>query len=290
MQRALVAGATGYLGRFLVSELKRRGYWVRVLVRRPEQAREVPDVDDIFVGQITDAATIRDVATGTDVVYSTVGITRQRDGFTYDDVDYRGNLNLLKEAERAHVARFVYISILHGRQLRHVRLIAAKERFVDALIASSLAHTVIRPTGFFSDMGEFVRMAKRGRVYLIGDGKLRMNPIAGEDLAVCCVEAAERASDSVEVGGPDVYSHDEIAVHAFRAVDGPVRILHFPAWLLHAVLSALRLVTPESVYGPIEFFFAVMTTELVAPRSGSHHVDDFFRTLVDSEHQTTERR
>lgn len=281
VRRALVAGATGYLGRFLVRELKRRGYWVRVLVRRPEQAREFPDADDVFVGQITDAATIGDIAATMDVVYSTVGITRQRDGFTYDDVDYRGNLNLLKEAERAHVERFVYVSILHGPQLRHIRLIAAKERFVDALIASSVAHTVIRPTGFFSDMGEFVHMAKRGRVYLIGDGSLRMNPIAGEDLAVCCVDAAEKADESIEVGGPDVYSHDEIAMHAFHAVDGPVRILHLPVRPLRVVLSILRLVTPVSVYGPVEFFFTVMTTEMVASRCGSHHIDDCFAELAN---------
>ena len=281
MPRALVAGATGYLGRSLVSELKRRGYWVRVLVRRPDQGREFPDVDDVFVGQITDAESIRDVAASMDVVYSTVGITRQRDGFTYDDVDYRGNLGLLKEAERARAGRFVYVSILHGRQLRHVRLIAAKERFVDALVASPIAHTVIRPTGFFSDMGEFVRMAKRGRVYLIGDGKLRMNPIAGADLAALCVDAAERADECVEAGGPDVYSYDELATHACRAVDEPVRVLHFPARLIRAALSALRLVTPVSVYGPIEFFFTVMTTEMVAPRCGSHHIDDFFTTLAD---------
>ena len=281
MQRALVAGATGYLGGFLVGELKRRGYWVRVLVRRPEQAREFPDVDDVFVGEITDAAAVHDVAASIDVVYSTVGITRQRDGFTYDDVDYRGNLNLMKEAERALVGRFVYVSIFHGEQLRNVRLIAAKERFVDALVASSVAHTVIRPTGFFSDMGEFVRMAKRGLVYLIGDGRLLMNPIAGEDLAACCVDAAERGSGCIEVGGPDVYSHNDLAIHAFRAIDEPARILHFPVRLVRMALSVLRLVTPATVYGPIEFFFTVMTTEMVAPRCGSHHIDDFFKTLAD---------
>lgn len=33
MKRILVAGATGYLGGFLVQELKKQGYWVRVLVR-----------------------------------------------------------------------------------------------------------------------------------------------------------------------------------------------------------------------------------------------------------------
>ena len=33
MKKVLVAGATGYLGRYLVQELKKQGYWVRALAR-----------------------------------------------------------------------------------------------------------------------------------------------------------------------------------------------------------------------------------------------------------------
>lgn len=53
MKRILVAGATGYLGGFLVQELKKQGYWVRVLVRNHQQATKFADVDDIFIGEIT---------------------------------------------------------------------------------------------------------------------------------------------------------------------------------------------------------------------------------------------
>ncbi len=40
MQKVLVAGATGYLGRFVVHEFKRRGYWVRVLARNPKKIEQ----------------------------------------------------------------------------------------------------------------------------------------------------------------------------------------------------------------------------------------------------------
>ncbi|HEU4641329.1 MAG TPA: SDR family oxidoreductase [Gemmatimonadaceae bacterium] len=275
-----MAGATGYLGRRLVAALKARGYWVRALVRRAEQGAELPEADDVFVGQVTRAGTLRGLADGIDVMYSTIGITRQREGFTYDQVDWGGNRALLDEAERAGVERFVYVSVLHGRRLRRVRLVAAKERFVDALVASPVAHTVIRPTGYFSDMGAFVQMASRGRAYLVGDGRLKMNPIAGEDLAAFCVDAAERGLADADVGGPDVYSHDEIAALAFRAVGAPARIAHIPRWLAGGAVAALRLVTPVSVYGPLEFFYAVMTTEMVAPRRGAHRLGEFFAKEV----------
>ncbi len=62
--RVLVAGATGYLGKFVVQAFKERGDWVRALTRdedrlrpgRPVQAPGIGDdgVDDVFVGELTD--------------------------------------------------------------------------------------------------------------------------------------------------------------------------------------------------------------------------------------------
>jgi uncharacterized protein YbjT (DUF2867 family) len=133
MKRALVAGATGYLGGYIVDELKRRGMWVRALVRRPEQRKLLEHrVDDIVIGQVTDAETLRGVAKNIDSCFSTVGITTQRDGLTYEDVDFKGNLNLLREATASGVGTFVYVSVLHGRSMRGTKLVEAKERFVDA--------------------------------------------------------------------------------------------------------------------------------------------------------------
>lgn len=56
MNRVLVAGATGHLGRQLVARLRRRGCRVRVLVRRAEQAAALPQADEVFVGQVPTAA------------------------------------------------------------------------------------------------------------------------------------------------------------------------------------------------------------------------------------------
>jgi len=80
----LVAGATGYLGRFVVQEFKRRGYWVRALARKPERLAEpgpflapaVRDqIDDLFVGQVTQPETLAGLCDGIDVVFSSVGMT-----------------------------------------------------------------------------------------------------------------------------------------------------------------------------------------------------------------------
>jgi uncharacterized protein YbjT (DUF2867 family) len=275
--RVLVAGATGYLGRHLVEQLKDDGCWVRALARRPEQSDSLAIADDVFVGEVTRAESLRGIADGIDTVFSTIGITRQRDGVGYNDVDYAGNLALLREAERSGVKRFVYVSVLHGRELRtSVELAAAKERFVDALTESAVSSTVIRPTGYFSDMTAFLDLARKGTVYLIGDGRRRMNPIGGSDLARACIRAATSSETDVEVGGPDILSHTEIAQAAFTACEKPARIRHVPLRLALAAGWLASVLTPQRVHGPLQFFLAVMTSDMVAPQTGSERLGDFF--------------
>jgi uncharacterized protein YbjT (DUF2867 family) len=140
---------------------------------------------------------------------------------------------------------------------------------VDALTASPVAHTIVRPTGFFSDMRAFLDMAARGRVYLVGDGRHRINPISGRNLAVACVQAAESGSHEIEVGGPETFSDQQIARLAAQVVDRPIRITRLPP-------GPLRVIAP-SRYGPLQFFLAVMTHDLVAPSSGTDFLGDFFR-------------
>jgi uncharacterized protein YbjT (DUF2867 family) len=264
-------------GAHLVRTLKERGYWVRVLVRRPEQADRLPEADDVFVGQVTEPASLHGDAAGIDVVFSALGITRPRDGAGYEQVDHQGNLALLREAERSDVARFVYVSVFNGAQMRHkVELAEAKERFVTALVDSPVQHTVLRPTGFFSDMRSYLSMAARGRAYLIGDGQHRINPISGADVAAACVDAAEAGHPELDLGGPDVLRHADIARLAADATGRSIRTTRLPVWPLRAATAALSVLAPVRVYGPMQFLLAVMTQDMVAPAVGRQRLRDFF--------------
>jgi uncharacterized protein YbjT (DUF2867 family) len=54
MKRVLVAGATGYLGGFVVKEFKTRGYFVRALARSPEKLEHLAgSLDEIVWGEVT---------------------------------------------------------------------------------------------------------------------------------------------------------------------------------------------------------------------------------------------
>jgi uncharacterized protein YbjT (DUF2867 family) len=280
-ERVLVAGSTGYLGHHLVAQLNTGGFWVRALARRTGQAKTLKDADEVFIGEATRPETLRGVAEGVDTVYSTLGITRQRDGMTYQDVDYLGNLNILRQAEDAGVDRFVYVSVLGGPELRrNVRLAEAKERFVDALTTSSIPSVVVRPTGYFSDMNAFLDMARRGTVYLFGDGQCRMNPISGVDLARTCVEAAGATASEIAVGGPEILTHDEIARAAFAALGTAPRIRHVPVRLARTTGWVVARLTPQRVFGSLQFVLAVMTNDMIAPTTGTDWLAAHFEAAV----------
>lgn len=283
-RRVLVAGATGYLGRFVAKEFKSRGHYVRALARSPQELDDMRgQLDEIVQGEVTKLESIGDVCDGIDVVFSSVGITRQKGKLTWEDVDYQGNKNLLEVATQSGVNKFVYVSVFSGPNLRHLDIVEAHERFVDALKSSDMDFTVIRPTGFFSDMTEFYRMAKRGRVYLFGRGDNRVNPIHGADLAVTCADVIDGDRREVDVGGPEVLTYREIAQLAFKVHGKPVRISTVPMFAMKTIIPAFRVFNRHQ--GELlAFMVTAMTSDVVAPGTGTRKLRAYFeeRFQVDS--------
>ncbi len=279
MKRVLVAGATGYLGGYVAREFKRRGHFVRALVRSSGRSGDPQGAaDEIVEAEVTRPETLEQVCDGIDCVFSSVGITRQKDGLTFQDVDYQGNKNLLDAALRAGVREFIYVSAFNATGLRHLDIVAAHEDFVDELKASGIDHAVLRPTGYFSDMGEVFEMARKGRVWLIGTGRNRLNPIHGADLAVACVDAMGGEAIEIEVGGPQVLTWEEVAAVAFEVLGKPARISRVPEWVMWSVVRIVRLFNRHQ--GELLAFFTTMaTTDMVAPSAGTHTLEAHFRSL-----------
>lgn len=288
-RRVVVAGGTGYLGKFVVREFKRRGYWVRVLTRSVE-ALEKPgpftapaiskeEVDEVFVGEVTKPDTLEGLMEGgVDLTFSSVGISRQRDGLTFEQVDYQGNRNLIDLCEASGVGKFVYVSMLGENQIAHLAITKAHERVVSDLQSSRLDYSIVRPSGYFSDMGMVLDMAKRGRVWLVGDGDNRFNPIHGQDLAVACVDAAEGEARLVEAGGPDVLTQRQVAELAFSVLGTQGKISRIPDWLLRGVVRVIGLLNTQ--FGDLaEFIAASGEVDAVAPTVGKRDLRSYFEEL-----------
>lgn len=286
----LVAGATGYLGRYLVNTLLADGQQVRVLVRDASKLTGAgpyhsPKIDpnsvDVFEGDLTKPASLEGVCSGIDVVISAAGLTRNSYGHSFHDVDYLGNKHLLEEAERAGVQKFTYIHVLHGEQT-DAGILKAKIKFCEELKQSSLPSVIIRPTGYYSDLTNVLDLAASGWMFLVGDGQARMNPIHGKDLAAFTVHHALHSTGMFDVGGPRVYTYDEIALLALRVHGKKERVMHLPAQPILATAWLLKYVQPHKA-DLIKFFVLSMLTDGIGERFGDEDLETFFHQYAQSE-------
>ncbi len=281
MNIALV-GATGYLGKHIAQTLNEKGIYPTILTRRWNSSMEkLIFTKNIFKVDFLTPSTLHSKLFDVDIVISTLGITRQKDNFTYMDIDYQANFNLLQEAKKSGVKKFVYVSALNGDKLKHTKIFQAKEKFVESLKQSGLEYIIIRPNGFFSDMKDFLDMAKKGRVYLFGKGDKKLNPIDGTDLANFIVDSLDKKNREIEVGGPKIYTHKEIAELAFKVLNKQPKITYIPDIFRKITLKLLPLFLNSKTYGPIEFFLSAMGIDMIAPQFGKYDLNTFYKSQLD---------
>jgi uncharacterized protein YbjT (DUF2867 family) len=108
--RILVVGATGRVGGAMVRHLLEAGFDVRALVRSAERGRRLLSSGaEPIVGDVTEPETLERALAGCAGVFCALSAETRREA---EEVEYRGNVNLLSAASRAGVSRFVYSSAL----------------------------------------------------------------------------------------------------------------------------------------------------------------------------------
>jgi uncharacterized protein YbjT (DUF2867 family) len=286
-KKVLVAGASGYLGRYAVKEFKDRGYTVRALVRNPDKIKTpgphgepvVYDmIDEIVIGDVTNPESIEGICDGVDIVFSALGLTAPDPKFTCFDVDHLGNKRILQQAVQNKVSRFIYVSVFNEDKMPDLQIIKAHELFVADLKSSGLSWAVIRPNGYFSDMGRFFSMAQSGHMFMLGEGLKKINPIHGADLAKICADAVDGENREIPVGGPDTYSFREVMEMAFVACGKTPWITSLPMWLAEGALTVVGLFN-RNLGDMISFAVEALKFDHVAPAYGTRHLKEFFAEL-----------
>ncbi len=280
MKRIALIGGTGYLGRYVAQQLETEGYSVSYLARSAEKLYDIGVTKkQINLVDVTNANTLVGTLKDVDCVISCLGITRQKDGFSYMDIDYQANLNVLNEAKRSGVKKFIYVSVFRGAEFQHVSLCRAKEKFVTSVINSGLDYSIVRPNGFFSDLRDFYDMAKSGRIFLFGSGQNKLNPIHGADLANVIVDSIQKSNLEINIGGPDVFTHNQIAQLAINTQPHNSKLTHIPDTVRRAALTFGKYLMPSTTFGPVEFFLTMLGEDMVAPTYGEHRLADFYNAF-----------
>ncbi|HEV2765991.1 MAG TPA: NAD-dependent epimerase/dehydratase family protein [Pyrinomonadaceae bacterium] len=217
--KVLVTGGTGVIGAGLIPALVGAGHTVRLLSRGAEEdARRWPEGVEPFAADVSDARSLRGACDGCGAVVHITGIVRESPPrVTFERVNVGGTRNVLTEAERAGMPRFVFISSLgadRGASEYHQSKLRAEEvvgRFQGEWL-------VIRPGAVYGPGDEVVStLLKMVRalpfVPTVGAGDQRFQPVWYEDLGAAvarAVDARQLSGHVLEVAGPQITTTDDL--------------------------------------------------------------------------------
>ena len=250
----LVTGATGFLGRRVVRELQERRHQVRCLVHTPGRERLFTgSAPDVYYGNVTDTEALAEAAIGVDIVIHLVAIIRQRGRITFGTINHLGTANVVAAAKQSGVKHFIHVSANGVTNDVQFRYLYSKWQGEQEVINSGLPYTILRPTLIFGPGDEFLNtLAGLVRISplvpVAGSGRNRYQPIAVEDVARCLALSVDRQDlkgKTLDIGGPDQLSYNEIVSIVARTLGKRRWRLHVPMWMMHLATLALQLVQPR---------------------------------------------
>jgi 2-alkyl-3-oxoalkanoate reductase len=260
--RALVTGATGFVGSHVVDRLLERGHEVVALIRSPAKALGLAERGVQLVrGDLDDIPALTTAAAGVDVVYHIAALTGAVDEAEFLQANREGTANVVRAAHAAGGdPRLVLISSMAAggpAERDRPRRGAGDERPVTMYGRSKLASelvvreqalpwTILRPPTIYGprdrdNLITIFKAARAGFAPVFGDGTQQLSMVHVDDLAEAILLAGE--SPAV-IGGTFYTNHPEILTSAALvgqvglAIGRSVRLVPLPEWLARTALTA----------------------------------------------------
>jgi NADH dehydrogenase len=258
-QVVTVFGGSGFLGRHVVRALAKRGYRVRVAVRRPDLANFLQPLGN--AGQIHAVQanlrypqSVDHAVIGADAVVNLVGLLAESGPQRFQAVQANGAKAIAEAVKRHGISRLVQVSAIGADADSPSAYARSKAAGEAAVLASVPEAVILRPSIVFGPEDDFFnRFAALARVMpflpLIGGGETKFQPVFVGDVAEAVARAVDgslKAGATYELGGPEVKSFSELMATTLRVANRKRLLLPLPfpvARLQAAVMEAIDTVT-----------------------------------------------
>lgn len=257
MKKALVTGASGFVGSHLTEALLRNGMKVCALVRDPERLRWLKNIPDVELryGSLENPVSLEQAVEGVDLVFHSAGLVKAGDEAAYFHVNAEGTENLLQAVEKKapKLERFIYISSQAAAGPGRLDAAVLEDEHPHPLTpygrsklegekrvlerADRMPVTLIRPTAVYgprdSEIFIYFQMAAKGFIPIPGFGERKLSLVFIDDL----VDGIVRAAATADAKGKTYfiksgdYGWPELARALKEAVGRglPIRV---PAWCM----------------------------------------------------------
>ncbi|GAB4394587.1 MAG: complex I NDUFA9 subunit family protein [Kiloniellaceae bacterium] len=249
-----VFGGSGFLGRYVVQQLAREGWTIRVAVRHPGRAAFLKPLGD--VGQITplcvpvqDAEAVAAAVAGADAVVNLIGILFEGGKQHFQAVQAEGAKTIATAAAAAGVKSLVQVSAI-GADPEAQAVYARTKGEGEAAVRTAFPEaTILRPSvvfgpedGFFNRFAEMARFSPA--LPLVGGGKTRFQPVYVGDVARAVVKALRDPAcrgKVYELGGPKTYTFKQLLQLMLKTIGRKRALVNLPFGLARLEATFLEL-------------------------------------------------
>lgn len=239
-----MTGAAGFVGGNILDQLGATS--VVALVRSPNPDLTQRQNVEMVTGDVTDMDSLRGVMDGCTAVIHLVAIIEETGGASFDNVIRQGTENVVAEAKRAGVDRFIHMSALGAQDDPAFPYMQAKWRSEQAVKHSGMRYTIFRPSVIFGPGDGFIN-ALAGVVKgfpvipVVGDGTSRFQPVHVTEVARAYARAVDdpegTSGSTFELGGGRAYSYEELLDVIAVKLGKKKPKVHLPVALMKTVVN-----------------------------------------------------
>jgi uncharacterized protein YbjT (DUF2867 family) len=247
-----VIGGSGFVGRYVVRALAKRGYRMRVAVRRPDLAGHLQPLG--YLGQILamqanvrHRPSVERAVRGSHAVVNLVGILYERGRQRFDAVHAEAARVVADCARQAGVERLAHMSAIGADANSPSDYARSKALGEQGVLASFPEATIVRPSIVFGPedqfFNRFAAMARISPVLPIVGGSTRFQPAFVGDVAEAfarIVDGQARGAIAYELGGPDVKTFRELLEFMLEVVGRKRWIVELPRSIANLQASILE--------------------------------------------------
>ena len=232
----VVFGGSGFVGKQVVRALAKRGYRVRVAMRRPHLGAELRVMGDVGQVQLVQAnvrfpESVDAALEGADGVVNLVAVINSSGKQNFNALHVEAARTIAERAAQHGISKFVHVSAL-GAAASGARYYKTKFAGEAAVREHVPTATILRPSiifgpedhffNRFAATGRFMSLLPLGAIPMFGGGKTKMQPVFVGDVADAVVASLERddaRAKTYELGGPHVYTFKELMQFMRSTID-----------------------------------------------------------------------